>query len=153
MAVVPPPVSISPQMSSLSLLNTQIVSVPRYVSPNIIGHETNKQLTCAKIGKGHRLAVHTQSKAFVSKHGSRLQESTVTGEFQVLPGFSESLLPALVSRHQGCITGTGNIFPKTIRKLYDQSIAGLKGDASALAEAMVLQDRSRLFLCLSFLFS
>jgi dihydrodipicolinate synthase/N-acetylneuraminate lyase len=101
-------------------------------------------LTCAKIGKGHRLAVHTQSKAFVSKHGSRLQESTVTGEFQVLPGFSESLLPALVSRHQGCITGTGNIFPKTIRKLYDQSIAGLKGDAAALAEAMVLQDRSEL---------
>jgi dihydrodipicolinate synthase/N-acetylneuraminate lyase len=49
----------------------------------------------------------------------------------------------LVSRHQGCITGTGNIFPKTIRKLYDQSIAGLKGDAGALAEAMALQDRSK----------
>jgi len=144
--VVPHPVLIFPPTSSSSLPSTQIVSVPRYASPNSSQGKTDNQLTCAKIGKGHRLAVHTQSKAFVSKHGSRLQESTVTGEFQVLPGFSESLLPALVSRHQGCITGTGNIFPKTIRKLYDQSIAGLKGDASALAEAMVLQDRSKLSL-------
>lgn len=99
-------------------------------------------MTCAKIGKGHRLAVHTQSSEYLAKHASRLQGVTVTGEFQVLPGFSESLLPALVSRHQGCITGTGNIFPKTIRRLYDQSIAGLKGDSKALAEAMTLQDRS-----------
>lgn len=98
-------------------------------------------MTCAKIGKGHRLAVHTQSQGYISKHQSRLQQATVTGEFQVLPGFSESLLPALVSRHQGCITGTGNVFPKTIRRLYDQSIAGLKGDSKALAEAMTLQDR------------
>ena len=136
--------SIFPLTSSLSLPSTQTVLVPRYADQNPTCTGLTKQLTCAKIGKGHRLAVHTQSKAFVSKHGSRLQGSTVTGEFQVLPGFSESLLPALVSRHQGCITGTGNIFPKTIRKLYDQSIAGLKGDAAALAEAMTLQDRSKL---------
>ena len=101
---------------------------------------------------------------------------------QVLPGFSESLLPVLVARHTGfvdltefdlvtyapfsphidfyhnaprsraylysplcylsCITGTGCLFPHTIRRLYDLSIAGLKGDPSALAEAMTLQDRS-----------
>ena len=92
------------------------------------------------IGKGHRLAVHTQSQEFLSRHN--LQSVTETGQFQVLPGFSESLLPALVSRHAGCITGTGNIFPKTIRRLYDQAVKGLKGDAQALTEAMALQDRS-----------
>ena len=93
------------------------------------------------IGKGHRLAVHTQSPEFLSRHN--LQSVTETGQFQVLPGFSESLLPSLVSRHAGCITGTGNIFPKTIRRLYDQAVKGLKGDAQALVEAMALQDRSK----------
>lgn len=93
------------------------------------------------IGKGHRLAAHTQSAEFTAKRGSSLSSVTETGQFQVLPGFSESLLPALVSRHAGCITGTGNVFPKTIRRLYDQAVKGLKGDAQALAEAMALQDR------------
>lgn len=44
------------------------------------------------------------------------------------------------------ITGTGCLFPLTIRRLYDKALAGLKGDnealAEAIAEAMVLQDRS-----------
>lgn len=53
------------------------------------------------IGKGHRLAAHTQSTEYLAKHGARLQAATVTGQFQVLPGFSESLLPALISRHTG----------------------------------------------------
>lgn len=99
------------------------------------------KLTCAMIGKGHRLAVHVQSEQYLKTHGSRLQAVSEAG-FAILPGFSESLLPALVSRHTGCITGTGNIFPKTIRKLYDQAVKGLKGDAAALTEAMSLQDRS-----------
>jgi len=98
------------------------------------------KLTCAMIGKGHRLAVHVQSEQYLKTHGSRLQAVSEAG-FAILPGFSESLLPALVSRHTGCITGTGNIFPKTIRKLYDQAVKGLKGDAAALTEAMSLQDR------------
>ncbi len=45
------------------------------------------QLTCAMIGKGHRLAAHTQSEEYLSKHGARLKSATVTGQFQVLPGF------------------------------------------------------------------
>lgn len=100
------------------------------------------KLTCAMIGKGHRLAAHVQSNAWTAQHGDRLKSMTNTGGFAILPGFSESLLPALVSRHTGCITGTGNVFPKTIRRLYDLSIKGLKGDAAALAEALGLQDRS-----------
>jgi dihydrodipicolinate synthase/N-acetylneuraminate lyase len=40
-----------------------------------------------------------------------------------------------------CITGTGNIFPKTIARLYTLAVKGLKGDAAALTEALALQDR------------
>ncbi|WVW86274.1 hypothetical protein I302_108316 [Kwoniella bestiolae CBS 10118] len=105
--------------------------------PNCFG----VKLTCAMIGKGHRIAAYTQSEEFVAKRASQLKSQTATGQFQVLPGFSESTLPALLSRHTGCITGTGNAIPKTIKKLWETSVAGLKGDASALAEALKLQDR------------
>lgn len=101
------------------------------------------KLTCAMIGKGHRLAAHVQSKEYLRAHGSRLQAISEAG-FQVLSGFAESLLPALISRHTGCITGTGNVFPKTVRRLYDQAVSGLKGDDVALTEAIALQDRSAL---------
>lgn len=40
-----------------------------------------------------------------------------------------------------CITGTGGVIPKTVRKLYDLALSGLAGDAGALAEAMSVQDR------------
>ncbi|WWC72113.1 uncharacterized protein I206_106073 [Kwoniella pini CBS 10737] len=105
--------------------------------PNCFG----VKLTCGNIGKGHRIAQYTQSEAFTSKRASALKSQTATGQFQVLPGFSESTLPALLSRHTGCITGTGNAIPKTIRKLWEASVAGLQGDSAALAKALILQDR------------
>lgn len=105
--------------------------------PNCFG----AKLTCAKIGKGQRLAAYTQTPEFLSKRGPQLASVTETGAFQVLPGFSESLLPALLAKHHGCITGTGNVFPKTISRLYTQALKGLKGDAKALEEAVKLQDR------------
>ncbi|CAK9779500.1 putative dihydrodipicolinate synthase [Cutaneotrichosporon oleaginosum] len=104
--------------------------------PNCFG----AKLTCAMIGKGQRLAAYAQSDAYVAAH-PQLKNVTATGQFQVLPGFSESLLPALVARHTGCITGTGNVFPKTIARLYDQAVKGLQGNAAAMAEALKLQDR------------
>lgn len=55
--------------------------------PNCFG----AKLTCAGIGKGGRLAAHTQSKEYLSRHGP----------FQVLPGFSDYLLPALVTGQTG----------------------------------------------------
>jgi dihydrodipicolinate synthase/N-acetylneuraminate lyase len=56
------------------------------------------QLTCAGIGKGHRIAAHTQSKAYKARHSL---------PFVVLPGYSDYLLSAIISRQSGCITGTG----------------------------------------------
>jgi len=91
------------------------------------------KLTCAGIGKGHRLAAHTQSKAYKSRHPAA---------YHTVPGFSDYLLPALISRHSGCITGTSNIFPKTIARLYDLSKEALKtGDSGKMQEAMDFQDR------------
>lgn len=96
--------------------------------PNCFG----AKLTCAGIGKGHRLAQHTQSPEYVARHGP----------FQVLPGFSDYLLPALVSRQTGCITGTGNVFPKLIVKLYKTAVEAIKtGDAGKMQEALKLQDQ------------
>ncbi|KAF7305980.1 Dihydrodipicolinate synthase [Mycena chlorophos] len=90
------------------------------------------KLTCAMVGKGHRLALHTQSAAYKARHPL---------PYFVLPGFSDILLPSLISRMSGCITGTGNVIPKTIVKLYDTAVLGLeKNDATLLEEARVLQD-------------
>ncbi|KAJ7141440.1 putative dihydrodipicolinate synthase [Mycena epipterygia] len=90
------------------------------------------KLTCASVGKGHRLSAHTTSEAYKTRHPR---------PFFVMPGFSDILLPALVSRASGCITGTGNIIPKTIVKLYDTAVAALAtGDGEQLQAARGLQD-------------
>lgn len=82
------------------------------------------------MGKGTRIVAHTQSKEYLARHGP----------FAVMPGFSDMLLPALVTKHTGCITGTGNIIPKTIVKLYDTAIEALKtGDPKTMAQAQELQ--------------
>jgi len=95
--------------------------------PNCFG----AKLTCAGIGKGHRLAAYTQTESYLARHGP----------FQVLPGFSDYLVPALVSRQTGCITGTGNVIPKTIVKLYKTATAALEtGDKKLMAEALKIQD-------------
>ncbi|KAK4687802.1 4-hydroxy-2-oxoglutarate aldolase, partial [Tremellales sp. Uapishka_1] len=121
--------------SGIDLTSDELIELAEH--PNCFG----AKLTCAMIGKGQRLANHVKSSEFLAKHEQRLQSVSISGEFQVLPGFSESLLPALLGGHTGCITGTGNVFPKTIQKLYKASIAGLAGDAKALQEAMELQKR------------
>ncbi|KIY65726.1 putative dihydrodipicolinate synthase [Cylindrobasidium torrendii FP15055 ss-10] len=90
------------------------------------------KLTCAGIGKGHRLSAHTQSEAYKKRHPT---------PFFVMPGFSDYLLPAVVSRASGCITGTGNIIPKTIVKLYEASVKAVSsGSKEDLDKALELQD-------------
>jgi hypothetical protein len=106
------------------------------------------------IGKGHRLSAHTLSKAYKERHPL---------PFFVFPGYSDILLPALVSRASGCITGTGashllvlwissrvhperqncigNLIPKTIVKLYTTAVSALQtGDIAELEAARNLQD-------------
>lgn len=105
--------------------------------PNCFG----AKLTCGNIGKGHRIALYTQSPEFLKKRKSFLDSVIEGGQFQLLPGFSDTLLSALISHHTGAITSTAGLFPKTVRRLYDQGIKGLAGDQEALKEAIQLQDR------------
>lgn len=121
--------------AGIDLTSDELITLADH--PNCFG----AKLTCAMIGKGQRLAHYTQQPEYLAKHASFLNSVSASGQFQVLPGFSESLLPALLARHTGCITGTGNVFPKTMARLYSQSVKGLAGDAAALKEAMALQDR------------
>ncbi|KAJ7072013.1 dihydrodipicolinate synthase [Mycena amicta] len=90
------------------------------------------KLTCAMVGKGHRIALHTQTAAYKERHPQT---------FFVLPGYSDILLPSLISRMSGCITGTGNVIPKTIVKLYEAATLALaSNDPALLEEARALQD-------------
>lgn len=105
--------------------------------PNCFG----VKLTCGNIGKGNRIALHTQSPEYLKRKGEYLNSVIEGGQFQLLPGFSDTFLSALLSHHTGCITSTGGLFPKTVRRLYDQGVKGLAGDQKAFKEARELQDR------------
>ncbi|TFL04977.1 putative dihydrodipicolinate synthase [Pterulicium gracile] len=90
------------------------------------------KLTCGGIGKGHRLSIHTQSAEYKKRHPT---------PFIVMPGFSDILLPSMIALSSGCITGTGNIIPKTIVKLYDVAEEALRtGSLEKLREAQALQE-------------
>ncbi|CDZ98673.1 DapA-like [Phaffia rhodozyma] len=95
---------------------------------NIIG----VKLTCAGIGKGARISKYVQTEEYKKRHPT---------PFLVMPGFTDYLLPSLVARGDGCITGTGNIIPKTIAKLYQLSTKALSsGKVEDLRAAQELQD-------------
>ncbi|KAG8938137.1 hypothetical protein FRC03_007624 [Tulasnella sp. 419] len=90
------------------------------------------KLTCAGVGKGYRVSAHTQTEAYKSRHPT---------PFHVLPGYADYLFQALLGRSTGCITGTANIVPKTIVKLYDTCMEYLQtNDPAKLQEALALQD-------------
>ncbi|KAK9459239.1 uncharacterized protein V1516DRAFT_708390 [Lipomyces oligophaga] len=69
------------------------------------------KLTCAGIGKGHRVAQYTASESYIARHPFKQQ-------YLVLPGFSDYLFSAMAAKQNGCITGTGNVFPKLIVALF-----------------------------------
>ncbi|CAD6575459.1 MAG: hypothetical protein CYPHOPRED_005713 [Cyphobasidiales sp. Tagirdzhanova-0007] len=110
--------------AGVDLNSDEIIELSEH--PNCFG----AKLTCAGIGKGLRIAAHTQSKEYRARHGP----------FHILPGYSDYLLPALVSGQTGCITGTGNVFPKLIVKLYEQCVKAIEtGDSKDWMEATRLQ--------------
>jgi dihydrodipicolinate synthase/N-acetylneuraminate lyase len=98
--------------------------------PNCFG----AKLTCAGIGKGNRLAAYTSTSGYRARHQHKQQ-------FLVLPGFSDYLFPAVIAKQHGCITGTGNVFPKLIVSLY-KAITDFVAAPSPekLARATELQD-------------
>jgi len=121
--------------SGIDLNSSEICELADH--PNCFG----VKLTCCNIGKGTRIVTYTSSPEFLKRKGDMLKSCTVTGQFQVGPGLCDIFLPALIGGHTMVITSAGCVFPKTIRKLYDLSIAGINGDNKALKEAQVVQAR------------
>jgi len=68
------------------------------------------KLTCAQIGKGIRIISHTSSKEYKNRHPL---------PYVVLPGYGDYLLPHMLMGGAGCITGTGNVVPKVVAKLFN----------------------------------
>lgn len=83
-------------------LNSDIISELAQ-HPNIVG----VKLTCGNAGKVTRLT----------------QEYTHE-QFAVYAGQSDWLLPCLVGQGAGCVTGIGNVFPKSVVKLFNLWEAG-----------------------------
>ncbi|CRG86282.1 Putative 4-hydroxy-2-oxoglutarate aldolase, mitochondrial [Talaromyces islandicus] len=79
--------------------------------PNIVG----TKLTCGNAGKVTRLSHQYSPK-----------------QFSVYAGSSDWLLPCLIGGGVGCVTGMGNVFPKSTSKLYNLWAAGKTEEAQKL---------------------
>jgi dihydrodipicolinate synthase/N-acetylneuraminate lyase len=77
-------------------LNSDVISELAQ-HPNIVG----VKLTCANAGKV-----------------TRLTEEYTHEQFAVYAGQSDWLLPCLAGNGSGCVTGIGNVFPKSVCKLF-----------------------------------
>lgn len=97
--------------SGVDLDSDQLAALASH--PNIVA----TKLTCGNVGKLVRL-----TSKFEPLH------------FGVYGGSSDYLLPTLHSGGNGCVTGMGNIFPKSTSKVYDYWAAG------ELEKARELQD-------------
>ncbi|KAL4752232.1 hypothetical protein BDW72DRAFT_212104 [Aspergillus terricola var. indicus] len=65
--------------------------------PNIVG----TKLTCGNAGKA-----------------TRLTQEYAHDQFAVYAGSSDWLIPCLIGGGSGCVTGIGNVFPKSVARLY-----------------------------------
>ncbi|GJN89182.1 hypothetical protein Rhopal_002156-T1 [Rhodotorula paludigena] len=92
-------------------LDSDLIAEVTTASSNIAG----TKLTCGNVGKIARL--------------------TGLPDFAVYGGFIDFLQPSLTIGAAGCITGLGNIAPKTCLKLYHDSIASLSGSGDPAATA------------------
>ncbi|KAJ4358317.1 uncharacterized protein N0V89_002899 [Didymosphaeria variabile] len=83
--------------------------------PNIVA----VKLTCMNVGKAIRLA---------SKFTPQ--------QFSVYGGSSDFLFPTLEGGGVGCVTGMGNVFPKSTARVYDLWAAGKKDEARKLQDVV-----------------
>ncbi|KAG6355472.1 hypothetical protein INS49_003434 [Diaporthe citri] len=97
--------------SGIDLDSDQLAALASH--PNIVA----TKLTCGNVGKLTRL-----TSKFEAPH------------FGVYGGSSDYLLPTLHAGGNGCVTGMGNIFPKSTSRIYDYWAAG------ELEKARELQD-------------
>ncbi|KAK2767701.1 hypothetical protein FQN54_003859 [Arachnomyces sp. PD_36] len=87
--------------------------------PNIVG----VKLTCGGIGKVTRISARFDP-----------------NEFSALAGQSDWLIPALSIGGTGCITGVGNLYPKTCLEIYNLYTAGKLKEAGELQKQLGIME-------------
>ncbi|KAH8926111.1 dihydrodipicolinate synthetase [Atractiella rhizophila] len=100
-------------------LDSDLIEEIANLAPNVVG----VKLTCGSVGKLSRLT------------------NLKRGNFVVLGGFADFLLPSAFVKAGGCITGLANVFPKTVVRL-NKAVEKVVSSYSpeALAEAQKLQE-------------
>ncbi|EJU01206.1 dihydrodipicolinate synthetase, partial [Dacryopinax primogenitus] len=102
--------------------------------PNICG----AKLTCANMGKLHRISTITSQPAFMAQYP---RSSGKDVPFWIGSGYSDFLYPSILGRATGCITGLGNVAPTVIAELYKQSVAAVAASEKSLtSKTQELQD-------------
>lgn len=92
-------------------LDSEIITSLAKANPNIVG----VKLTCGSVGKITRLAATFPPERFATFGGQ-----------------SDFLIGGLASGSAGCIAGFGNVFPKTVKKIFDLWTAGKHEQALAM---------------------
>lgn len=100
-------------------LDSEIISALAHANPNIVG----VKLTCGSVGKITRLAVTFPPERFAAFGGQ-----------------SDFLVGGLAAGSAGCIAAFGNVFPKTIKKIFDLWKAGKHDQALAVQRLSALAE-------------
>lgn len=97
--------------------------------------------------KGHRLPEagswtdihdHQSTSVRISEHV--LTASRSPSEFSTFGGQSDFLIGGLASGSQGCVAAFSNVFPKTIKRIYDLYTQGKTEEALALHRKAALAE-------------
>ncbi|ADV23388.1 dihydrodipicolinate synthetase [Cryptococcus gattii E566] len=98
------------------------------------------KLTCGAVGKLTRITAATATPAFANYP----RKSDVAPEFLTLGGFADFLAPAMLGgRGHGAIMGLGNIYPRSLVRLFELShkiATDAQPSAQDLKKALELQD-------------
>ena len=104
-------------VSGVDLDSDQLVALASH--PNIVA----AKLTCGQVGKQIRTTA-----LFGPQH------------MAVFGGSIDYLVPSLTLGASGCVVGMGNVFPKTVSRLYDFWVAGRTEEAIALQEQVAMAE-------------
>lgn len=97
--------------SGVDIDSDQIIALSSH--PNIVA----TKLTCANVGKAIRVT---------AKYGPE--------HMALFGGSADYLIPGMSLGSSGCVVGMGNVFPKSVSRLYDLYKAGKVEEAVALQE-------------------
>ncbi|PVF98792.1 aldolase [Serendipita vermifera] len=99
--------------------------------PNLCG----VKLTCGNVGKLTRIAATVSVPSFAQNYPRKNKDAP----FLVLGGFIDFLLPSVYANAHGAITGLANLYPRTIRALWDISLSTLPTASTACTPELLSQ--------------